>query len=147
VWLDYRTKKIDKSLAHQNIEQDPYAKLLSRLSGLDQKPGKMLSGWQHWSKHNFDQHKDEFKEHFKLSGKTEKHHASDRQTFICDLFKNSLTKSKHTTIKRQVRNMLPRRKLSKRRKQHLHLRIRGTVNCTFRDSQTYYRLLTYLQSY
>jgi hypothetical protein len=47
----------------------------------------MLSSWQHWSKHNFDRHKDEFKEHFKLSGKTEKHRASDHQTFIHDLFK------------------------------------------------------------
>jgi hypothetical protein len=74
-------------LVHRNVEQDPYAKLLSGLSGLDQKPGKLLSGWQHWSKGHFDQHKHEFEEHFKSSGKSEKHRASDRQTFIRDLFK------------------------------------------------------------
>jgi hypothetical protein len=46
----------------------------------------MLAGWQHWSKHNFDQHKDAFDEHFKSSGKSEKQRASVRQTFTRALF-------------------------------------------------------------
>jgi hypothetical protein len=60
--------------------------LLAKLTGLDQKPGKLLAGWQHWSKLNFEQHKEDFDEFFKTSGKSEKQRASARQAFIRDLF-------------------------------------------------------------
>jgi hypothetical protein len=73
-------------IRRNDVQSDPYAALLSQLSGLNQKPGKQLAGWQRWSKLNFEHHKHEFDEYFKVSGKGEKQRANARQTFIRDLF-------------------------------------------------------------
>ena len=82
-------KKVDKSLVRET-SQDPFAILLSKLTGIDKKPSKLLSGWQHWSKHNFKRYKDQFEEHFKASGKSEKEWASVQQSYIRDLFNRLL---------------------------------------------------------
>jgi hypothetical protein len=98
-WLDYRAKKVDKpSIRSDDAHQDPYAILLSKLTGVNQKPAKLLAGWQRWSKDNFEQHREEFEEYFKASGKTEKQRASTRQEFIRDLFSrlSDEEQSRHT---------------------------------------------------
>ena len=78
---------MDNSLVcRDDVSNDPYAVLLSKLTGQDQKPPKLLAGWQHWSKKNFEQHKEAFQEQFDASGKPGKERASARQEFIRGLF-------------------------------------------------------------
>jgi hypothetical protein len=88
-WLDYRAKKIDKTLVRGQSQENPFALLLANLSGQVKKPGKLLAGWQHWSKANFDQHKEVFNAEFKESGADERQRATARQTYKHNLF-NSL---------------------------------------------------------
>jgi hypothetical protein len=86
LWLDYHAKKSDKTLIRGNDPNDPFTVLLGNLSGLTKKPGKLLVGWQYWSKAHFEEHKADFDAQFKASGVNEKQRATERQTYTHNLF-------------------------------------------------------------
>jgi hypothetical protein len=87
--LDYRTKKLHKEIGHQsNAGKDPFALLLSQLSGIKPRPPKQLQAEQHWSKSHFDTDiKDVFETRWATSGKGKKDRTAFRATVTRDLFR------------------------------------------------------------
>lgn len=91
-WFDYRIKKADRiSGTYQRktrAENDPYAVLLSNLSGVGSRPPRQRSAEQQWSKENFDSLvRARFEERWQASGRPNKDHAAVRAEVTKEIFR------------------------------------------------------------
>ncbi|KAF9492486.1 hypothetical protein BDN71DRAFT_1473741, partial [Pleurotus eryngii] len=87
-WLNYRTNRVDTGLSHltNKSTNDPFAILLSKLSGVGLKPPKRRAAWEHYAKEASDELKANFKQEFQQSGKPGTQHANARNKFMHNSF-------------------------------------------------------------
>ncbi|KAJ8516237.1 hypothetical protein ONZ45_g6440 [Pleurotus djamor] len=87
-WLHYNATKTVSSLKHlkSTDTRDPYALLLSKLSGVGTRPPKRANAWEVCSKPNFNTYKDEVDNLFEASGKEKKYRATERNKFMSARF-------------------------------------------------------------
>ncbi|KAJ8515006.1 hypothetical protein ONZ45_g7536 [Pleurotus djamor] len=87
-WMHYRANKVNNNLRHltSSNRNDPFAILLSKLSGIKTKPSKRLKGWQMYLKEGFDDIRDEFDAAFEASNVPKRQKASKRNEYVAERY-------------------------------------------------------------
>ncbi|KAG9226990.1 hypothetical protein CCMSSC00406_0008962 [Pleurotus cornucopiae] len=88
-WMNYRANKVDHKKKHlvSTDDKDPYAVLLSKLSGVPIKPPKRLSGWQALQKWGHEAHEADFNAQLASTGTAPGKALALRNKFYEDTFK------------------------------------------------------------
>lgn len=86
--MRYRANKVDRGLRQitNTSPNNPYAILLSQLSGIGLKPPKRLCAWQMLLKHGFEPHAKDFQESFAASGEPQTEMANKRNEYAQAIF-------------------------------------------------------------
>ncbi|KAJ8695384.1 SERTA domain-containing protein 3 [Pleurotus ostreatus] len=87
-WMRYRANKVDHGLKQitNTSPNNPYAILLSQLSGIGLKPPKRLCAWQMLLKHGFEPHAKDFQRSFAASGEPQSEMANRRNEYDQAIF-------------------------------------------------------------